>query len=97
MKAGSAFVTVMHLPMKFVAISKAPQLLQARFIGFVGDRMIARNPTPILLLANKVWQWVKQRIIGNTAALAAFYSNKLSHRGACGNQMLPWVGGLRYN
>ena len=37
MKPGSAFCTVVHSPMKFVAITAATQQLQGRIIGFVGD------------------------------------------------------------
>ena len=33
MKPGSAFVTVLHSPMKFVAISEATQHLQGRYVG----------------------------------------------------------------
>ncbi len=49
MKPGSAFVTVMHSPMKFVAISDATQHLQGRYIGFVGDRTATKDPTSIIL------------------------------------------------
>jgi hypothetical protein len=48
-KPGSAFVMVLHLPMKFVAISKATQHLQGSFVGFVGDRTATKDPTPIVL------------------------------------------------
>ncbi len=46
---GNAFVTVIYLPMKFVAISEATQHLQGRFVGFVGDSTATKDPTPIVL------------------------------------------------
>ena len=48
-KPGNAFVTVIHSPMKFVAISEATQHLQGRFVGFVGDSTATKDPTPIVL------------------------------------------------
>ena len=48
-KPESAFVTVLHSPTKFVAISNATQHLQGWFIGFVGDRTMTKDPTPVLL------------------------------------------------
>jgi hypothetical protein len=53
MKPGSAFVTVMHSLMKFVVISEAPQHLQGRFIGFVGDRTPTKDPISIVLPQQK--------------------------------------------
>ncbi len=49
MKPGSAFVTVLHSPMKFVAISEATQHLQGRYVGFVGDCTAMKDPTPVVL------------------------------------------------
>ena len=46
---GSTFVTVIHSLMKFVAINKATQHLQGRFVGFVGNRSMTKDPTLILL------------------------------------------------
>jgi hypothetical protein len=43
-KLGSAFCTVVHLPMKFMAVSEATQHLQGRFIGFIGDPPPCGNP-----------------------------------------------------
>jgi hypothetical protein len=54
-KPGSVIVTVVHSPMKFVAINKETQHLQGWFIGFVGDQSIMKNPTPILLPQQKAW------------------------------------------
>ena len=52
-KPGSAFVTVLHSPIKFMAISERTQHLQGQFIGFVGDQTMARDPTPIILPQEK--------------------------------------------
>jgi hypothetical protein len=35
---------------------EAMQHLQGRFKGFIGDRTLMRNPTPILLPNQKTWQ-----------------------------------------
>jgi hypothetical protein len=40
MKKGSAFCTVIHLPMKFMALNEATQHLQGCFIAFIGDCML---------------------------------------------------------
>jgi hypothetical protein len=55
MKPGSAFCTVVHSPMKFVAITAAIQQLQGCIIGFVGDLTLTKEPTPILLPPRKTW------------------------------------------
>jgi hypothetical protein len=48
-KPGSAFVTVLHSTMKYVAISEVTQHLQGRLIGFVGDCTATKEPTAIVL------------------------------------------------
>jgi hypothetical protein len=55
-KKGSTNCTVLHSPLKFVAIRDATQHLQGGFIGFVGDWTLSREPTPILLPLLKTWQ-----------------------------------------
>ncbi len=57
MKPGSAFVTVLHSPMKFVVISEATQHLQGRYVGFVGDRTSTKDPTPVVLPQQSTWKW----------------------------------------
>ena len=52
-KKGSAVITIVHSPMKYAAISKAAQHLQGRITGFVGDRTLTREPTPVLFPAQK--------------------------------------------
>ncbi len=47
-KPGSAFCTVVHSPMKFMAISEAMQHLQGRFIGFISDWTTSCEPTAVL-------------------------------------------------
>ena len=59
-KPGSCFVTVVHSPMKFAAISAATLHLQGRVIGFVGDRTATRKPSPIFFPTIQTWQWVKE-------------------------------------
>ena len=59
-KKGSAFTTIVHSPMKYVAISKATQHLLGRIIGFIGDRMLTREPSTVLFPTQKMWQWVKE-------------------------------------
>jgi hypothetical protein len=51
-KPGSAFVTILHSPMKFV-ISKATHHLQGHFVGFVGDQTLTKDPTPLILPQQK--------------------------------------------
>jgi hypothetical protein len=54
-KPGSVFCIVVHLPVKFMAITEATQQLQGHFIGFVGDQILYKEPTPILLPPQKTW------------------------------------------
>ncbi len=61
MKPGSAFATVLHSPMKFIAISDATQHLQGKFVAFVGDRSARNDPTPIVLPPQKSWGWETRR------------------------------------
>ena len=81
MKPGSAFVTVMHSPMKFVAISKATQHLQGRFIGFVGDRTPMKDPILIVLPQQKTWSWETKTVSTDAAAMDAYYTEDSTCRG----------------
>ena len=69
MKPGSAFVTVLHSPMKFVAISEATQHLQGRYIGFVGDRTISKDPILIVLPQQKTWSWEAKTVSSDARLL----------------------------
>jgi hypothetical protein len=80
-KKGSAYCTVLHSPMKFMAISKATQHLQSRFTSFVGDCTVTREPTPILLPLLKTWQWVKEEVCTTGPDLLEYYQEDASHWG----------------
>jgi hypothetical protein len=73
MKKGSSFCTIIHSPMKFMALNEAKQHLQGRFIGFIGNRTLMWNSTPILLPTQKTWQWVKKMVATDGPAMIAFY------------------------
>jgi hypothetical protein len=81
MKPGSAFVTVLHSPMKFVAISEATQNLQGRYIGFVGDRTISKDPILIVLPQQKTWSWEAKTVSTNAGAMHAYYEEDSTRRG----------------
>ena len=81
MKPGSAFATVLHSSMKFVAISDATQHLQGKFVAFVGDRLARKDPTPIVLPPQKTWSWETRTVLTNAVALAAYYEEDPSCRG----------------
>ena len=81
MKIGSAFCTVVHSPMKFVAIMAATQQLQGRIIGFVGDQTLTKEPTPILLPPRKAWEWIRMPVATDGPALLAHYQADPSKRG----------------
>jgi hypothetical protein len=72
-RKGSAYCTVLHSSMKFMAISEATQHLQGQFIGFIGDCMVTREPTPILLPLLKTWQWVKEEVCTMGPDLLKYY------------------------
>ncbi len=80
-KKSSAYCTVLHFPMKFMAISEATQHLQGWFIGFVGDCTVTREPTPILLHLLKTWQWVKEDVCTMGPDLLEYYQEDASCRG----------------
>ncbi len=80
-KKGSAYCTVLHSPMKFMTISEATQHLQGWFIGFVGDRTVTQEPTPILLPLLKTWQWVKEEVCTTRPDLLEYYQEDGSRQG----------------
>jgi hypothetical protein len=63
MKPGSAFCTIVHSPMKFMAIIEATKHLQDRLIGFIGDSMVSRELTPVLFPSKKTWECVTETFI----------------------------------
>jgi hypothetical protein len=81
-KRGSAFCTVVHSPMKFMAISDATWHLQGRLIGFIRDRTVSREPTAVLFPTVKMWQWVKVTVATNGPTLIAHYDEDSSRWGA---------------
>jgi hypothetical protein len=80
-KPGSAFATVLHSPIKFVALTEGTQHLQGQFIGFVGHRTMASDPTPIILPQEKTWKWKTQRCSTNPTALEDYYKHDTTWRG----------------
>ncbi len=81
MKPGGAFVTVLHSPMKFVAISEVTQHLQGRFVGFVGDRLSTKDPISIVLPQQKLWSWETKMVSSDAVALATHYDKDPTCRG----------------
>jgi hypothetical protein len=53
MKPESAFCTILHSPMKFMAITEATKHLQDRLIGFIWDRTVSGEPMPVLFPSQK--------------------------------------------
>jgi hypothetical protein len=80
-KPGSAFVTVLHSTMKYVAISKVTQHLQGRLIGFVGDHTATKEPTAIVLPQQKTWKWETKMTLADGAALQLYYAEYQTRRG----------------
>ncbi len=80
-KPGSTFCTVIHSPLKFVAITEATQQLQGRIIGFVGDRTLTKEPTPVLLPQQKAWEWIKVKVATDGPAIIAHYEGNQLNRG----------------
>jgi hypothetical protein len=81
MKPGSAFVIVLHLPMKFVAISEAILHLQGWYVGFVGDPTATKDPTPVILPSQSTWKWEAKTMSSDAAALEAHYTADPTRRG----------------
>ena len=82
MKPGSAFCTVVHSPMKFMAITEATNHLQGRLIGFIGDRTVSREPTPVLFPSKKIWEWVTEQILTVGRDFLHHYTTDASRRGS---------------
>ncbi len=74
MKPGGVFVTVLHSPIKFVAVSEATQHLKGRFVGFVGDCTATKDPTAIVLPQQKTWRWETKTVSSDAAMLATYYA-----------------------
>ena len=62
MKPGSAYCTIIHSPMKFMAITEATKHLQGRLIGFIGDLTVSCELMPVMIPTLKTWQWVTEKI-----------------------------------
>jgi hypothetical protein len=90
-KPGSAFVMVLHLPMKFVAISKATQHLQGRFVGFVGDRTATKDSTLIVLPQQKTWMWETKMMSSDGMVLKAYYTADPTRQGRLWVQTKPML------
>ncbi len=75
-KPGTVFVTVLHSPIKFVVLFEGTQHLQGRVIGFVGDRTMAKDPTPIILPQEKTWKWKTQNCNTNPTSLEDYYQDE---------------------
>jgi hypothetical protein len=88
MKKESAFCTIIHLPTNFLALNKATQHLQGCFIGFIGDRTLMRDPTPILLQTQKTWQWVEKWWPRMGLLSSRFMRRTCRGKGHCGQQQL---------
>jgi hypothetical protein len=59
-------VTTVHSIAKFFSLSTArTSRYQGKYIRFVGDRLAAREPGPVLLQATKSWAWVKKSVRSN--------------------------------
>jgi hypothetical protein len=82
MKMGSAFFTIIHSPTTFMALNKATQHLQGRFIGFIGYLMLTLDPMPILLPTQKTWQWVTEMVATDELAIITFYEEDVLWQGA---------------
>jgi hypothetical protein len=83
---GSAFLTVIHLPLKFLAISKATQHLQGRYVGFVGDHTATKDLTPVVLPSHSTWKWETKTMSLDAVALQAHYTADPTRRGRYGHQ-----------
>jgi hypothetical protein len=82
LKKGSIFCTVMHSPMKFVALSDVTHHIQGRFIGFVRDQTLTRELTAIFLPSQKTWQWVKKAVSPDGPALIQYYKDEPTWHGS---------------
>jgi hypothetical protein len=80
-KPNGAFCTVLHSPLKFVAIMEATQQLQGQIIGFMGDRTLTKEPMPVLLPQQKAWEWVKVNVATDGPAFISHYKNDPSKGG----------------
>jgi hypothetical protein len=80
-KKGSTYCTVLHSPMKFVAISDTTLHLHGRFICFVEDQTLSCVPTPNFPPHLKTWQWVKGEVCMEGQALLDYYKEGVTHWG----------------
>jgi hypothetical protein len=79
MREGSAMVTTIHSIAKLLSLSAATSRYQGKYIGFVGNRLAAREPGPVLLQATKGWAWVKKSVWNNGDKLIQAYTGGLEH------------------
>ena len=79
MREGSAMVTTVHSIAKYFSLSAATSRYQGKYIGFVGDRLAAREPGPVLLQPTKSWAWVKKSVQSNGEEVIQAYTGGLEH------------------
>ena len=84
MREGSAMITTVHSIAKFFLPSAAMSRYQGRYIEFVGNRLAACEPGPVLLPSTKSWGWVKKTVWGNGEELIQAYTGVAWNMACCG-------------
>jgi hypothetical protein len=84
MREGSAMVTTVHSIAKFFFLSARTSRYQGQYIGFVGNRLTACKPGPVLLPSTKSWGWVKKTVWGNGEELIQAYTGVAWNMACCG-------------
>ena len=91
MKEGSAMVTTAHSIAKFFSLSAVTSSYQGQYIRFVGDRLTAREPGPVVLPSTKSWGWVKKTVRGSGEELIQACMGGLEH----GSLWVPTMNGTK--
>jgi hypothetical protein len=69
-------VTMIHTLRTFYSICTATNAYQGKIMGFIGDRMATKEPTPVCLPQVKAWQWYSGQVNMDKDDFVEFFKNK---------------------
>ncbi len=76
MAGAQVTVTMIHTPGAYYSIKSATNGYQGRVLAFIGDRRTTKEPTPICLRMDKMWQWFTGKAIIDDTKLLEYHGNQ---------------------
>jgi hypothetical protein len=76
MAGAQVTVTMIHTPGAYYSIESATNGYQGRVLSFIGDRRATKEPTPICLPMDKMWQWFTGKAIIDDTKFLEYHGNQ---------------------